>query len=87
MNRVHIPHDDGLKPGSWRLSEGQPVHRCPQCRKASAMVNHSVKPDGEVNASIACFPPCGYHVFGILDGWTHGGKPAGRKIDGTQEKT
>lgn len=79
MERVHIPNDENLAPGTWRLSDGQPVHRCPQCRVASAMVNHSVSAAGEVNASIACFAPCSYHVFGILDGWTHGDKPAGGK--------
>lgn len=44
------------------------------------MQNHSVTPSGEVNASIACFPPCAYHVWGILDDWTHGEKKAGGKV-------
>jgi hypothetical protein len=85
IDRVHIPLDAGLAPGTWRLSDGQPVHRCPLCKKASAMVNHSVTLSGEVNASIACFQPCSYHVWGILDGWSHGWKLAGHKTTGEQE--
>lgn len=84
-DRVHIPHDNGLAPGTWRLSDGQPVHRCPDCKKASAMVMHSVSAAGEVNASIACFAPCKYHVYGILDGWTHGEKRVGHNVDGELE--
>jgi hypothetical protein len=49
------------------------------------MVNHSVSPTGEVNASIACFSPCKYHVYGILDDWTHGEKRAGHNVDGEVE--
>ena len=80
MERVRIPHDDGLAPGTWHLSDGQPLHRCPKCKTASAMVNHSVSAEGDVNASIACFPPCDYHVMGVLDGWTHGVKLAGQSV-------
>ena len=81
-DRVLIPHDEDLAPGTWRLGppEGQPVHRCPLCKAAAVMVNHSVSSTGEVNASIACFAPCTYHVFGILGGWTHGEKPAGGRV-------
>lgn len=82
--RVHIPFDPELMPGSWRLSAGQPVHRCPDCEKAAAMVLHTVDADGRVDASIACFSPCGYHVWGILDGWTHGVKLAGRAVGETE---
>jgi hypothetical protein len=45
------------------------------------MVNHSVTAAGEVNASIACFPPCDYHVWGTLDNWTRGVKEAGKKVN------
>ena len=86
VERVHIPHDDQqFAPGTWHLFEGQPIHRCPQCKKAAAMVNHSVAPNGEVNASIACFPPCSYHVWGILDDWTHGEKLAKHNVSGEVE--
>jgi hypothetical protein len=79
MDRVHIPRSEDLAPGSWAMGAlGEVVHRCPKCRKASEMLNHSVEPNGEVNASIACFPPCDYHVWGILDGWSNGKKEAGR---------
>lgn len=80
VKRVLIPHDNKLAPGSWFLSAGQPVHRCPECLRAAAMVLHSVDADGEVNASIACVSPCGYHVWGKLDGWTHGVKKAGDPV-------
>lgn len=82
MEHVSIPRDDNLRPGTWFLSAGHPVHRCPECKKAAAMVNHSVDPDGTVHASIACFPPCGYHVWGKLEGWTHGKKEAGQPVKG-----
>lgn len=80
IERVSIPHDPRLAPGTWFLSAGQPVHRCPECHKASAMVLHSVAADGEVNASIACFSPCSYHVWGRLEGWTHGEKKSGEPV-------
>lgn len=80
MDRVRFSHDEHLAPGTWMLSDGQPVLRCPDCKKAAAMVNHSVDVDGTVNASIACFPPCQHHVWGILDGWTHGAKPAQERV-------
>lgn len=84
MDRVHIPRSDdpAVPRGTWKLAayEGQPIHRCPKCGKSGFMINHSVEADGTVNASIACFPPCDYHVWGILDGWTHGKKEAGKPI-------
>lgn len=80
MDRVRIPFDPELRPGTWFLSAGHPVHRCPECNKASAMVNHSVDADGTVNASIACFSPCGYHVWGTLESWTHGRKEPGHPV-------
>lgn len=88
MDRVHIPHDPDLAPGTWSIlyrdgKPQQPVHRCPKCKTAAALKNHSVSESGEVNASIACFPPCDYHIFGVLDGWTHGNKFAGRGIGET----
>lgn len=81
MDRVHLTHDDNLAPGTWHMgAEGHPASRCPKCKIASAMVNHSVDADGTVNASMACFPPCDYHVWGILDGWSYGAKAAGQPI-------
>lgn len=82
MERIHIPRDDERNaPGTWRFFDGQPHHRCPECKKGSVMSGHSVEADGMVNPSIACFPPCKYHIFGILDGWTCGPKKAGGRID------
>ena len=86
VERVHIPRGKEIEPGTWHvLSGGELLHRCPQCKKAAAMVNHSVAPNGEVNASIACFPPCSYHVWGILDDWTHGEKLAKHNVSGEVE--
>jgi hypothetical protein len=80
-DRVHIPHGDDMQPGTWCvLDDGALLHRCPQCKRGSEMLNHSVTQGGEVNASIACFSPCTYHIWGILDGWTHGEKRAGEKV-------
>lgn len=79
MDRIHIPR--GTEPGTWCvLDDGALLHRCPKCKRGSEMLNHSVTPSGEVNASIACFSPCDYHVRGILDGWTYGEKKAGQKV-------
>ena len=84
--RVHIPHGKEIEPGTWSvLSGGELLHRCPECKRGSEMLNHSVSKSGEVNASIACFPPCTYHVWGILDGWTYGEKKAGEKVRFTEE--
>jgi hypothetical protein len=79
-DKVHIPLDDNIAPGTWRLDvEDDPIYRCPECKRSSAMRNHSVSSGGEVNALIACFPPCPHHIWGILDGWTHGEKAAGKQ--------
>jgi hypothetical protein len=80
MERTRIPESESLVAGSWLLIDGQPVFRCPCCRRASPMRNHSVDPDGTVNASIGCVAPCSYHVWGILEEWTHGSKPAGERV-------
>lgn len=82
--RVHIPKGEGPFPtaGEWvfETDSRQPWHRCPKCKRGSLMTNHSVDPDGTVNASIACFPPCDYHIWGILDGWAYGKKEAGKPV-------
>lgn len=81
VDRVHIPHGDELSPGTWCIGPGGALlHRCPHCKRGSEMLNHSVSPTGDVHASIACFPPCTYHVWGVLYGWTHGEKRAGQKV-------
>lgn len=81
IERISIPKgDDNFRRGNWVVIEGQPAHRCPLCGNAAKMTNHSVEPNGEVNASIACFAPCAYHVWGILQGWTYGKKYARCKI-------
>lgn len=93
VDRVHIPKwdrsDDDrnyLTPGTWYVAtDGDLWHRCPQCKKASVMANHSVTSAGEVNASIACFPPCSYHVWGTLDSWFYGEKRAGEKVKFTEK--
>lgn len=85
IDRVHIQRtrDGSIDPGTWYVSTGEGPckgelwHKCPQCKKASVMVNHSVAPDGVVSPSIACFSPCTYHVWGTLDGWTFGEKKSG----------
>jgi len=50
---------------------------CPNCKGSSGcLIRHTITADGEVNASILCPQNCGWHVFGILDGYAeHGGKP------------
>lgn len=80
MERIYIPHSDDFAAGTWTLESGCPVHRCPKCKRAGRMLNHSIDADGTVNASIACWAPCDYHIWGILDGWTHGVKEAGKLI-------
>jgi hypothetical protein len=78
---VHIPHGKEIEAGTWCvLDGGELLHRCPQCKRGTEMLNHSVTPTGEVNDSIACFRPCTYHVWGILDGWTYGEKKAGSRV-------
>lgn len=87
-DRVHIPQwsrtdaeKQRLAPGTWYVAtDGDLWHRCPKCKSASVMQNHSVTAAGEVHASIACFAPCDYHVWGILDGWTYGVKNAGENV-------
>lgn len=51
--------------------------RCPSCRKESTLWStlggHAIRRDGEVSPSVVCpFPPCTFHEFVRLDGWTHG---------------
>lgn len=90
MDRIHIPEhrdrDQRIAPGAWHVStDGDLWHRCPECLKGSVMQGHSVAANGEVNPSIACFAPCGYHVWGTLDGWRYGVKSAGGKVSFTEE--
>lgn len=62
-----------LEPGTWCvLDAGELLHRCPQCKRSSEMLNHSVTSSGEVNASIACFPPLLAITFGafLMAGYT-----------------
>jgi hypothetical protein len=81
VERIHIPQGEEIEPGTWCvLSGGELLHRCPQCKRGSEMLNHSVTPTGEVNASIECCPPCTYHVWAILDGWIYGEKRAGQSV-------
>jgi len=80
LDRVRIPHSDDFAVGTWTLESGQPVHRCPKCKRAGQMALHSVDADGTVNNSIACWPPCTYHVWGILVDWPYGVKLAGKPI-------
>ncbi len=89
VDRVHIPRhrrEDGvIKPGTWFVDwDGLLWHKCPDCKKGGVM-GHSVSPAGEVNPSIACWSPCGYHVWGILDGWIYGEKRAEQGVDFTEE--
>jgi hypothetical protein len=86
VDRVHIPQGKEIEPGTWTvLDGGELLHRCPQCKRGSEMLDHSVSTGGEVNASIACFPPCTYHVWGVLDGWIYGEKRAGEKVKFTED--
>lgn len=87
---VHIPHDavgfaGDCKPGWWLGKEDgiTVVHlRCGGCgRHAGTLDDHSIETDGEVKASILC-GDCGWHVMGVLEGWTHGYKAAGAKGPG-----
>jgi DNA-directed RNA polymerase subunit RPC12/RpoP len=81
-DRIHIPQGKEIEPGTWCVfNGGELLYRCPQCKRSSEMLNHSVTQSGEVNASIACFPPCSYHVWGILDGWIYGEKHAGDRVN------
>lgn len=80
-DRVRVAHDDHLKPGTWCIgAAGEVLHRCPLCKTASNLLNHSIAADGTVNNSMACFAPCSFHIWGTLDGWTHGVKLAGKDL-------
>jgi hypothetical protein len=78
-DRVQMPFDpkmfppphDGTGPGpAWTTdSDGMVYLRCGQCRRImGSPLNHSIDPDGTVNASIVCVE-CGWHVFGRLLSW------------------
>lgn len=54
------------------------VIACPDCGKHSSVIKHSIAADGTSEPSYVCpHPPCGWHVFVRLDGWTFGAKAAG----------
>jgi hypothetical protein len=84
MERVLIPklatEDLGTGKLGWYMDEIKidpkdyhgdiryPAFQSPCCNKRSAMTNHSIEPNGEVNASILCL--CGtYHTYGIFEDW------------------
>ena len=85
MEYVKIPRHNRaagpLKPGFWLVDhDGNLWHKCPECQKGSVMQEHWVAADGKVTPSIACFAPCGYHVFGVLEDWNYGTKMAGKLV-------
>lgn len=92
-DRVRIPFSadieqmciDRPEGAAWGWFE-HPVHDmqvpwlyCPECKSsAGVLTRHTIKEDGEVNASIMCNhgDKCAWHIWGILDGYAeHGGKP------------
>ncbi len=75
--RVTIPKVHSTRRGSagWFLSDGRicvkGVHLiCGGCGKhCGDMRNHTIDDDGTVHKSILC-AKCGWHVYGMLEGWT-----------------
>ena len=81
MNRTKIPktEDMGMVGPCWMEIQGtiHPMLTCPENHRA-ILRDHSIKADGEVNASILC-PECGWHVWGILSDWEGGPIEPGRE--------
>ena len=74
--RTRIPRwDEGtdLMSGPWWMlldNDPVPLVCCPRGHKAN-LRDHTIEPDGEVNASILCGEPeCGWHVWGTLEDWS-----------------
>jgi hypothetical protein len=74
---------EGLGP-SWLLdSEGEVLLRCVCGCILGHPTAHSIEEDGKIDASIVCSQPsggkapCGWHVYGKLEGWTAGAMAAG----------
>jgi hypothetical protein len=65
------PH--AIPPGHYRikLRNHKPVVivACPECSKMGALLDHHVKPNGEVWPSVVCAHGCGWHVYVRLEGW------------------
>lgn len=79
--RLLIPkvQPDQRGAAGWYLWRGRARLVCGGCgRDAGDLRDHSIDEDGTVNASILCPDAgCGWHVWGRLQGWSHGRKPAG----------
>lgn len=100
MNRVHIQKAEDAyseKDGQtlisnahpenesfWCLHEGEVYMHCVGVWGLSALTNHSIESNGEVNASVLSTDGTGaeYHEFVILDGWN----PSMYKIAGEKEQ-
>ncbi len=87
----HVARLDADPCPAWGFYDGQVMLRCGQCRKpAGRLTNHSIDEDGTVNASILCGNSvwdkergrheCGWHMWGVLEAWTHGVKEAGAEF-------
>lgn len=69
-----IPHDDDLKPGTWKggWMQGHKPNAlvcCPNGHIAS-LTDHEIKADGTVWPSLVCpYDGCGFHEFVRLEGW------------------
>ena len=74
MIRTSIPKVDPAHRGSagWYLDEDGVNLVCGGCGlHIGVATNHTIEPDGEVNASIGCpYPRCDWHVWGLLLDWT-----------------
>lgn len=86
--RVHIPKEEGVfkikaQGPSWLVYKELIYIRCKCGIILGSPTNHVIQANGKIDASIVCShessgqAPCGWHVFGILDGWTYGFKDVG----------
>jgi hypothetical protein len=71
---IVIPHDNDLKPGTWKggVAQGEKQTAlvcCPNGHIAS-LTDHDIKDDGAVSPSVVCpHEGCDFHEFIKLEGW------------------
>ncbi len=54
--------------GTWTLHEGTVMVSCPGCKRMG-MLDHEIRTDGTLDASLECSHSCGFHEMVKLLDW------------------
>lgn len=72
---VIIPHDNDLKPGTWKgglkYDDTRTALFCCPNGHVGTLTTHRIASDGKVTPSVVCpYEGCNFHEYITLEGWT-----------------